>query len=204
MDFRLTEDQQLMVQAVRELMESESWEPYFAQCDAEHAYPQRWVAALCELGGDTILLPEERGGLDAGWTTVAAVWEELGRLGAPTYVLYQLPTLRTVPAETTLLDPDVRSGSLDDLGRDGTVAISSEAALGASGLGDPVDVRVGGARRGRRLPCRCSRTTSVTGEPTWREVTGTVATSTSSTPLDAEERTSRLVSGLCTRPTPTA
>ncbi|MBW0252654.1 FtsX-like permease family protein [Cellulomonas sp. PS-H5] len=53
-------------------------------------------------------------------------------------------TLRTVPAETTLLDPDVRSGSLDDLGRDGTIAVSSEAALGSTGLGRPVEVRVGG------------------------------------------------------------
>lgn len=96
MDFRLTEDQQLMVQAVRELMEQESWERYFAACDAAHEYPERFVAALCELGVDTILLPEDRGGLAAGWSTVAAVWEELGRLGAPTYVLYQLPTLGTV------------------------------------------------------------------------------------------------------------
>lgn len=54
-------------------------------------------------------------------------------------------TLRTVPAEATLLDPDVRSGSLDDLGRDGTIAVSSEAALGGAGLGDPVEVRLGGS-----------------------------------------------------------
>jgi crotonobetainyl-CoA dehydrogenase len=96
MDFRLTEDQDLMVQAVRELMAQESWEPYFAECDATHTYPERFVAALCALGIDTLLLPEEHGGLAAGWTTVAAVWEELGRQGVPTYVLYQLPTLSTV------------------------------------------------------------------------------------------------------------
>jgi crotonobetainyl-CoA dehydrogenase len=96
MDFRLTEDQDLMVQAVRELMAQENWEPYFATCDAQHEYPERFVRALCELGIDTLLLPESVGGLDAGWTTVAAVWEELGRQGVPTYVLYQLPTLGTV------------------------------------------------------------------------------------------------------------
>lgn len=96
MDLSLTEDQDLMVQAVRELMTRENWEPYFAECDAEHKYPQRWVAELAGIGVDTILLPEAQGGLDAGWTTVAAVWEELGRLGGPTYVLYQLPTLETV------------------------------------------------------------------------------------------------------------
>lgn len=96
MDFSLTEDQDLMVQAVRELMTRENWEPYFAECDSEHQYPQRWVAELAQIGVDTILLPEAHGGLAAGWTTIAAVWEELGRLGAPTYVLYQLPTLETV------------------------------------------------------------------------------------------------------------
>lgn len=96
MDFSLTEDQELMVQAVRELMARENWDTYFAQCDKDHEYPERFVAELCELGVDTILLPEDRGGLDAGWTTIAAVWEELGRLGVPTYVLYQLPTLETV------------------------------------------------------------------------------------------------------------
>ncbi|MFD2769942.1 PKD domain-containing protein [Cellulomonas phragmiteti] len=43
----------------------------------------------------------------------------------------------------------------------------------------------------------------VDGDPTWREVTGTAATSTTSAPFTAEERTSRLVGGLCTeRPTP--
>lgn len=96
MDFSLTEDQQLMVAAIRELMTRENWEPYFAECDATHTYPERFVRELCELGVDTILLPEANGGLEAGWTTIAAVWEELGRWGVPTYVLYQLPTLETV------------------------------------------------------------------------------------------------------------
>ncbi|MFP1590730.1 acyl-CoA dehydrogenase family protein [Escherichia coli] len=43
------------------------------------------------MGIDSLLIPEEHGGLDAGFVTLAAVWMELGRLGAPTYVLYQLP-----------------------------------------------------------------------------------------------------------------
>lgn len=96
MDFRLTEDQELMVSAVRELMERENWEPYFQQCDDNHEYPERWVAELAKLGVDALLLPEDRGGLGAGWSTLTAVWEELGRHGAPTYVLYQLPCLDTV------------------------------------------------------------------------------------------------------------
>lgn len=57
---------------------------------------------------------------------------------------WEATSLRTVPAESTLLDPDVRSGSLADLARDGTVAVSREAALGSTGLGRTVEVRVGG------------------------------------------------------------
>lgn len=101
MDFRLDEDQQLMVQAVTELMARESWEPYFAECDERHEYPERFVAELAAIGVDAILLPEEHGGLGAGWVTLTAVWEELGRLGAPTYVLYQLPAWDTILREGT-------------------------------------------------------------------------------------------------------
>ena len=43
----------------------------------------------------------------------------------------------------------------------------------------------------------------VDGDPTWREVTGTATTSSTSAPFEAQERTSRLVDSLCTdRPTP--
>ncbi len=96
MDFSLSEDQHLMVDAIKELMTKQDWEPYFAECDEQHEYPQRWVEALAGLGIDAMMLPEENGGIGAGWVTLAAVWEELGRLGGPTYVLYQLPTLGSV------------------------------------------------------------------------------------------------------------
>lgn len=101
MDFKLNDEQLLLVQNVRELMERENWEPYFAQCDRDHAYPERWVKALCDLGFDLIMLPEEHGGLDMGLVTLTAVYEELGRWGAPTYVLYQLPCFDTILREGT-------------------------------------------------------------------------------------------------------
>ena len=96
MDFKLTDEQQLFVAGVRELMERENWEAYFAKCDEAHEYPIKWVKELAELGVDTMLLPEEHGGMDANWVTLAAIWEELGRCGAPTYVLYQLPGFSTI------------------------------------------------------------------------------------------------------------
>jgi crotonobetainyl-CoA dehydrogenase len=99
MDFTLTDEQQLLVDNVRELMQRENWEAYFAECDRSHTYPERWVKALCDLGFDLIMLPEEHGGLDLGLVTLTAVYEELGRWGAPTYVLYQLPCFDTILRE---------------------------------------------------------------------------------------------------------
>ncbi|MBU4213133.1 MAG: crotonobetainyl-CoA dehydrogenase [Actinobacteria bacterium] len=101
MEFRLTDEQQLLVENVRELMARENWEAYFAECDRTHTYPQRWVKELCDLGFDLIMLPEERGGLALGLVTLTAVYEELGRWGAPTYVLYQLPCFDTILREGT-------------------------------------------------------------------------------------------------------
>lgn len=96
MDFKLSDEQELFVAGVRELMERENWEAYFVKCDEEHAYPIKWVKELADLGVDTMLLPEEYGGMDAGMVTLTAIWEELGRHGAPTYVLYQLPGFSTI------------------------------------------------------------------------------------------------------------
>ncbi len=50
MDFNLTDEQELFVAGVRELMERENWEAYFAECDEKHEYPERWVKELAELG----------------------------------------------------------------------------------------------------------------------------------------------------------
>lgn len=103
MDFKLSEDQELIVQSYSEYMESENWETYFAECDEKHEYPLRWAAGLCELGFDQIMLPESHGGLglEQPLVTLMAVYEELGRHGAPTYVLYQLPGFETIIREGT-------------------------------------------------------------------------------------------------------
>ncbi len=96
MDFKLSEEQELLVGAVRDLMESENWETYFDECDKTSTYPVLWVKALADLGIDRLLLPEQFGGLDSDLVTLTAIWEELGRQGAPTYVLYQLPGITSI------------------------------------------------------------------------------------------------------------
>lgn len=58
---------------------------------------------------------------------------------------WESTALRTVPVDGGLVDPDVRAGSLADLGRAGTVAVSREAALtGTASMGDPLEVQVDG------------------------------------------------------------
>ena len=101
MDFKLTDEQELIVDSYRDYMESENWEAYFAECDEKHEYPLRWVRGLCELGFDQIMLPESHGGLglEQPAVTLMSVYEVLGRYGAPTYVLYQLPGFETVIRE---------------------------------------------------------------------------------------------------------
>lgn len=101
MDFRLNDEQELLVKGIRELMARENWESYFAECDANSQYPERFVKELADIGIDSLLLPEEHGGFNAGLVTLTAAWEELGRLGAPTYVLYQLPGFNTILREGT-------------------------------------------------------------------------------------------------------
>ena len=101
MDFKLNDEQELFVAGLRNLMERENWESYFAECDENCEYPERWVKELCELGLDGLLLTEEQGGFNLGAVTVAAAWEELGRLGGPTYVLYELTNFSTVLREGT-------------------------------------------------------------------------------------------------------
>ncbi|WP_124054231.1 crotonobetainyl-CoA dehydrogenase [Arcanobacterium ihumii] len=101
MDFSLNEEQQLMVEGFTELMETENWENYFRECEENSEYPEKWVKAICDLGFDRILLTEEHDGLEQGWLSLTAVYEALGRAGAPTYVLYQLPGLGTVLREGT-------------------------------------------------------------------------------------------------------
>ena len=90
-----------MVDAFTEVMHSRNWDAYFHECDEKHEYPIEWTEAICELGFDRILLPEEHDGLGADWVTLTAAYEALGREGGPTYVLYQMPCWDTVLREGT-------------------------------------------------------------------------------------------------------
>ena len=59
MDFRITEEQELMVQAIADAMTQEDLEPYFQECDREHKHPTKWWDLLKDLGLFSLFLPEE-------------------------------------------------------------------------------------------------------------------------------------------------
>ncbi|WP_234400212.1 acyl-CoA dehydrogenase family protein [Shewanella marina] len=53
MDFKLTDEQELFVAGIRDLMAKENWEAYFAECDHTSTYPERFVKELAEMGIDS-------------------------------------------------------------------------------------------------------------------------------------------------------
>ena len=80
MDLTLTDDQEAIRSAVRELCEGFGDE-YWRRVDASGAYPEEFVAALTEGGWLSILIPEEYGGAGLGMTEAAVVLEEINRSG---------------------------------------------------------------------------------------------------------------------------
>lgn len=48
MDFSLTDEQQLLLDSVDELMERYGTEQYFKECDEKHVWPQEFTDALLE------------------------------------------------------------------------------------------------------------------------------------------------------------
>ncbi|HXH96770.1 MAG TPA: acyl-CoA dehydrogenase family protein [Gaiellaceae bacterium] len=80
MDFALTDDQEAIRAAVRELCDGFGDE-YWRRVDGSGEYPEEFVAALTEGGWLSILIPEEYGGAGLGMTEAAVVLEEINRSG---------------------------------------------------------------------------------------------------------------------------
>lgn len=88
MDFKLTEEQELMVQAIIDGMNRENLESYFQDCDKNHEHPEKWWDIMKELGLFSMFLPEEAGGEGEGAVSMFLVMEALGRCGAPIYLYW--------------------------------------------------------------------------------------------------------------------
>lgn len=86
MDFSLTDDQELLLESLDELMERYCTEDYMRECDEEHKWPQQFTDALMENGFGLLGIPEEYGGTPVDVTTLMLVAERICKNGAPIYV----------------------------------------------------------------------------------------------------------------------
>ena len=83
MDFKKTEEEELLLESLRTVMERGNFEDYFKECDKNHEYPQKAVDALVEAGFSTLGIPEEHGGTPIDILTQIMVAEEAHALGYP-------------------------------------------------------------------------------------------------------------------------
>jgi len=93
MDYRLTEEQELLLESVDELMEQFP-DSYFKQCDEEHRWPKEFTDALLEGGFQMLGVDERFGGTPVDTTTLMMVSERLCKHGVPIYVYGNLCALK--------------------------------------------------------------------------------------------------------------
>lgn len=86
MDFRLSEEQELLLESVREMMKGCS-ESYISDCDRNHEYPIEFKKMMVENGFNLLGVPEEYGGTPVDTLTLMLVNQELAKLGAPSYLI---------------------------------------------------------------------------------------------------------------------
>lgn len=90
MDFRWTEEQELLIQSLEELLKREAPETLLADLDARHEFPYKPWQALADNGILALGIPEEYGGIPADITTLTLVCETLGRHALPLGIIYSL------------------------------------------------------------------------------------------------------------------
>lgn len=87
MDFRLTDEQELLLEGLREVIARHGTEEYFRDCDENHRYPTEWMQAMTDNGFGLLGVPEEYGGTPVDVLTLMLFTEEAARLGCPYYFL---------------------------------------------------------------------------------------------------------------------
>ena len=85
MDFALTEEQELLVESLTELLQRECPESYIKECDENHTYPIRLKKALVDNGFSLMGIPEEYGGTPCDCLTMILLSETCVRNGVPGY-----------------------------------------------------------------------------------------------------------------------
>ena len=90
MDFRLTEEQELLVQSLEELLAREAPESKNAETDEKHEFPHESWQALADQGILSLGIPEEYGGTPADILTQTIVCETMGKQAFSLGIIYSL------------------------------------------------------------------------------------------------------------------
>ena len=91
MDFSFTEEQVLLRDSVRKLMDRVATTEYVARVDRERAYPHELYDAWVQAGLFGLPFPEEFGGIGGSVLDLALVCEEFGRTSADLVMAYAAP-----------------------------------------------------------------------------------------------------------------
>lgn len=83
MDFSKTDEQELLLESLREVYHRGNYEDYFKKCDKEHLYPEKAAQDMVDAGFAALGIPEEFGGTPADLLTRFMVAEEAHALGWP-------------------------------------------------------------------------------------------------------------------------
>ncbi len=89
MDFRITDEQQLILDSVRDVMEQSCPESYMKECYENGVYPWEFMRALQDSGLSTLGVPEEYGGTPVDMVTLMLVAEEITKHGGPHFAFGQ-------------------------------------------------------------------------------------------------------------------
>jgi alkylation response protein AidB-like acyl-CoA dehydrogenase len=90
MDFKWTEEQELLISSLKELLAREAPESYMAELDEKHEFPWKPWKALADNGFLGLGIPEEYGGTPCDVQTLILVSEVLGQYAMPLGIVYAL------------------------------------------------------------------------------------------------------------------
>ena len=96
MDFSLTEEQELLLASIRELITTNFPEEYFRTCD-QTGHIRGVYAALADNGISMLGVPEEIGGIPADYVTQMLALREVPKCGAPAFLITNGQCIYSMP-----------------------------------------------------------------------------------------------------------
>lgn len=94
MNFSVTDEQELLLEAVDELCDRYGLEAYFKECDEKHEWPRKFTDALLENGFQMLGIDERFGGTPVDVVTLMMVSERFCKNGVPIYIYGNLCALK--------------------------------------------------------------------------------------------------------------